>query len=662
MFAGTGQARAEAPQDDREHPRQLKQLSLEQLGNIEVTTVSKEPVKLIRTPAAVYVLTQEDIRRSGVTSIPEALRLVPGVDVARIDSDKWAIGVRGFEARFSRGLLVLIDGRTVYTPLFHGVYWESKDVLLEDVERIEVIRGPGGTIWGPNAVNGIINIITKNSRDTHGTLATASGGSLDQGIGAVRYGGGNGTSFDYRIYGKAFTRGPMFHSDQGQFDDWRMQQTGFRADWSLPGRDIFTLQGDIYSADAGQRVTVASYSSPFSTRVQQNAELSGGNLLGHWRRVVDEGSDFQLQLYYDRTNRDEVNFEESRDTFDADFLDHLTLPGNQNFLWGAGVLLSSGNVTPTSPLVVFTPNHRTDKLYDAFAQDEVPLISNRLALTVGAKFLHNIYTGFEIQPSVRLLWTPGPRQTIWAAVTRAVRTPSRIDEDRQLTALRNVNPLTFRRSIGDGKFVSEDLLGYEAGYRSLFTPTFYLDIAAFYNSYDHLLSSEPGTPFTETSSPSSPPHLVDPFFVRNGLQGPTYGIEIAPKWDLTHWWSLKGSYSYLRMSIKTSAQSLDSSTSLMNNGSSPRHDLVVQSSFDLPKRFEFDPTVHYVSALPAQGVSAYVTADARVGWTPNRHLELSFVGQNLLQPHHAEFGGDPGGLVGIKRSAYGKITWRSTAR
>src|SRR6266436_1491431 len=258
----------------------LTQVSLEQLGEIEVTTASKRPVKVSQTPAAIYVVTQEDIRRSGATSIPEALRLVPGVEVARIDSNTWSLGVRGFGSALSRSVLVLIDGRSVYTPLFAGVYWQVQDTLLEDVERIEVIRGPGGTIWGANAVNGVINIITKNAKDTRGMLVSTGGGNLDQGFANFRYGAGNNESFNYRIYGKTFTRGPEFHPDLHQFDDWRMGQVGFRADWDLHKHDTLTLQGDLYDGDAGQRQGINSYSPPFVTNVEQNAELGGGNLLG----------------------------------------------------------------------------------------------------------------------------------------------------------------------------------------------------------------------------------------------------------------------------------------------------------------------------------------------------------------------------------------------
>ena len=634
----------------------LTQVSLEELGQIEVTTVSKQPVKVSQTPAAIYVITQEDIRRSGATSIPEALRLAPGVEVARVDSNTWSLGVRGFASALSRSVLVLVDGRTVYTPLFAGVYWQVQDTLLEDIERIEVIRGPGGTIWGANAVNAVINIITRSAKETNGALVSTGGGNLDQGFANFRYGGGNGHNLNYRIYGKAFTRGPEFHSDGRQFDDWRMGQTGFRADLDSNDRDTFTLQGDIYKGEAGQSLQINSYSPPYMTNVQQDAELAGGNLMGRWKRVLSNGSDFQLQTYYDRTDRTQANFGESRDTFDIDFVHHLKLPWRQDFLWGLGTRLSSGNAREVVPTVVFTPNHYTDKLYNAFIQDEIKIVPNRLSLTVGSKLLHNNYSGFEAEPSARVLWTPNSRQTVWGAVTRAVRTPSRVEEDLQLTGLFMSNPLTFYRIVGDRKFSSENLIDYEVGYRSLIKPKFYVDLAAFYNNYTNLLSIEPGTPFFETSP--APGHVVFPLYFRNGLLGNTSGFEIAPDWTPTRWWRLRGSYSFLHIDLNHDSGSQDTSTAGSIQGSSPHHQVAIQSSLDLPKKLEVDQSFRYVSALPAQQVAAYTTSDVQFSWHATRSLNLSVVGQNLFQPHHAESGGDLGSLVGMRRSAYVKLTWQ----
>ena len=335
----------QAGQGQAEH---LNGLSLAQLGNIEVTTASKVPVKINRTPAAIYVITQEDIRRSGATSLPQALRLAPGMNVARIDGVKWSVGIRGFGSRLSRGVLVVIDGRNVYSPLHAGVFWEAQDTLMEDVDRIEIIRGPGATIWGPNAVNGVINIITKKAKDTRGALVSTGGGN-EQRFTNFRYGSGNGANFNYRVYGKAFDRGPEFHRDQKNFDDWRMGQGGFRMDWDLKNSDTLTMQGDLYKGSIGESITVAFDPTIPPAIVQTPGEHSGGNLLGRWRHSLKDGSDLQLQLYYDRTGKCQANFAEKRDTFDLDFLHHKTLARRHELLYGAGVRLSAAGLRRLFP-------------------------------------------------------------------------------------------------------------------------------------------------------------------------------------------------------------------------------------------------------------------------------------------------------------------------
>jgi iron complex outermembrane receptor protein len=635
----------------------LRDLSLEQLGNVEVTTVTKSAKQASRTAAAIYVLTGEDIRRSGATSLPELLRLVPGVEVARTDSSTWSVGIRGFGNDFSRSVLVLIDGRSVYTPLFAGVNWKLQNLLLEDVDRIEVIRGPGGTIWGSNAVNGVINIITRNSKDTLGEFAFLGGGNIDQVNGGFRYGGGAGRNVSYRVYGMAFDRGTEFHSDRDNFDDWQLGQGGFRMDWETRSRDSFTLQGDIYEGRIGQRQTIASYSPPASNNVNSIQEVSGGNVLGRWRRNLSGGSDIQIQAYYDRTYRFGSQIGETRNTFDLDFIHHFTFFPRQDVTWGGGARWSPSDVIQTVATVDFLPHHQSDDLYSTFAQDEVALVSGKLWLTVGSKFEHNIYTGWEFQPNVRLLYTPSSRETLWASATRAVRTPSRLDTDLQLTGLIATNPLpVFLRLTGNPDFRSETLVGYEAGYRSLLTENVSFDAAAFYNNYDHLQSLELGSLFVESTP--APLHAVYPVVSRNGVEGRTSGVEIAANWKPVNWWRLEGSYSYLHMGLKTKPASVDTTTVNSLEGSSPNHQAVFQSLFDLGRNLDVSLAVRYVSALPAQHVDAYETVDARMAWRPVRHIEFSIAGRNLAQPSHAEFGGDPGPLIGIRRSIYAALAFR----
>jgi iron complex outermembrane recepter protein len=651
------QLRAQSAGGNQNPPENLKQLSLEQLGNVEVTTASKEPEQVWRTPAAIYVITQEDIRRSGATGIPEVLRLAPGLEVARTDSDHWAVGVRGFGGQFSKSLLVLIDGRSVYSPLFAGVYWQVQDTLLEDIERIEVIRGPGGTIWGANAVNGVINIITKTTKDTHGMLASMSGGNVDQGIAEFRWGGSNGTGFDYRVYGKGFIRGPEFHPDGSNFDHWKTGQVGFRTDWTLSTRDTLTMQGDIYQGLDGERVAISLYTPPSREVFNGPHDVAGGNILGRWQRQFSKDSDIQIQGYFDRTTRHSPQLDEIRNTFDIDLLYHAALKGGQNVLAGIGGRWSPDGIVQKFATLDFAPHSETDSIYSGFLQDQITVVPNKLALTLGSKFEHNNYSGFEIQPNARLLWTPTPHQTFWAAVTRAVRTPSRLDQDLQLTLLlQQANPPIYLRVVGSRNFSSERLLGTELGYRTLLANALYVDLAFFKNAYDDLYGYGKGAIFVENSPLS--PRVVLQLPLANALKGDTTGFEIAPNWKPVEWWELKGSYSFLHLYVHDKAGFTDALNTVSDNGSSPHHQVVIQSLFSLPRRLEFDATYRYVSALPAQLVNAYGTADVRLGWRPVPSWELSVVGQNLLQPHHAEFGADVDTIVGIKRSAYAKITWR----
>src|SRR6266436_486240 len=609
----------------------LTQVTLEQLGQIEVTTASKRPVKVSRTPAAIYVVTQEDIRRSGATSIPEALRLVPGVEVARIDSNTWSLGVRGFGSALSRSVLVLMDGRSLYTPLFAGVYWALQDTLLEDVERIEVIRGPGGTIWGANAVTGIINIITKNAKDTHGALVSVGGGNVDQGIGGLRYGTGNG-KFDYRIYGKGFSRGAGFHSDEMEFDAWRLGQMGFRTDWDVKNADHLTIQGDVYKGGVGETVSFGSFSPPEQITSDKAVAVSGGNLLVQWRHDLKEGSDIQVQAYYDRTYALAPHYKETRNTFDLDFIHHLTLPGHQNFIWGLGARLSPSEFVQTVPTLDFVPRDIANNVYSGFVQDEIAIVPNKFSLTVGSKLEHNNYTGFEIQPSLRGLWTIGPRQAFWMAVTRAVRTPSRIEEDFHLTDFGIASPLIYVAIDGNQRLSSERLIGYEAGYRTLVTSKFYVDFAVFHNDYDDLINLGP-LAVTVDLTPA-PPHLIIRLPWANGLKGSTDGFEIAPDWKPSRWWQMKAAYSYLNMKLESKPRMVDALGYVSKDeGSSPHNQLTLQSRFNLPKGFEFDQAYRYVSALPAQLVRGYSTGDVHVAWRSTRNVEISVVGENLFQPH-----------------------------
>jgi iron complex outermembrane recepter protein len=647
------------PDDSEQETTSLKQMTLEQLGSLQVTTTSKAPEAIWKTPAAVYVITREAIIRSGATTIPDALRLAPGVEVARIDTDKWSIGIRGFGSRLNRDVLVLIDGRTVYTTLLAGTYWEVQDTVLEDVDRIEVIRGPGATIWGPNAVNGVINIITKNASETQGTLVKAQGGNVEQGTVVVRQGGKHG-ALNYRVYGKAFNRGPQYHPDGRNFDDWQGLQGGFRMDWAKNTRDQFNLQGDIYGQSFGESVSAVSYTPPYSLIIDKDARLSGGNILGRWKRTMGEDTDMQLQVYYDRASRHEPNVADVRDTFDIDFLDRIRLFSRNEISWGFGARFSHGYNPVVVSGLTFQPPRRTDRLLSAFLQDDIDLVDQKLFLTVGTKILETNFSPVQLQPTARLMYTPTDHQTWWAAFTHAIRTPSDAERNFFLSGFSGIAPdglPFFARFNGNPNFHSEQMNGYELGYRQLLHERLFIDVAGFYNHYGNLFSEDIiGPEFIETDP--APTHHLLPAEFGNGLVGTTTGGEIAPEWQVTDFWRLRGSYSFLEMHIKRGANSLDVGSAPSIEGSSPQHQVVLQSGFDLPKNISLDLIYRYESALPALGVRAYSTGDVSVGWKMSEHFRLSAVGQNLFQPHHPEFAGDPGPLVGIKRSAYGQILWQ----
>jgi iron complex outermembrane receptor protein len=639
--------------------QQLKSLSLEQLGNVEVTTVFKQPEEVWQTPAAIYVITQDDIRRSGATSIPELLRMVPGMQISRIQSDSWAVGVRGFASQFSSGLLVLIDGRSVYTPLFEGVYWDVQDTNLDDIERIEVIRGPGGTIWGSNAVNGVINIITKRARDTQGGEAQIVSGEVDHFIGTVREGFHPSPNIYARVYAKGFARGAEKNPGNDPYDEWHQARGGFRASWDATSRDRFRAEGAIYQGQSGVQNAVGQFLPPAQLVVDGQNDVSGGNVMVRWDRTLAHASDFYLQAYFDRTNRQTPQFGETRDTFDVDFIDHIGWLPRQDVIVGLGLRESPSYIIQTRATVNFPPHRSNDYIYSAFVQDNFHLVPDRLSLMVGSKFDENNFDGFEVQPSARLLWTPREHMTFWGAVTRAVRTPGRLDQDVQLTGYSPIVVIPglplFVTIKGDPKFKSEVLIGYEAGYRQLLTKSLYVDIAAFHNDYDRLESF--GT--ASISVPTTPyPYLLitDPY--ANGIKGMTDGLEIAPDWKPVSWWALRGSFSHLHLDLHPKAGFSDFGTVASDEGSSPHRQASVQSMFTLPRGFEFDVDYRRASRLPAQSVHGYQTMDARLGWTFAKHFEIAADGQDLLRPTQNEFAGDNGNAVGIRRIVYGSLTWR----
>ncbi len=665
LFASAGICRAKTDNSSDLLAMNLTKLSLEELMNIEVTSVSKQPERLSQAAAAVFVITQDDIRRSGVNSIPEALRMVPGLQVARIDASKWAISSRGFNGMFANKLLVMIDGRSVYTPLFSGVFWDAQDTLIADVERIEVIRGPGAALWGANAVNGIINIITKHAKDTQGGLLAMKLGTEENAVGGFRYGGKVSDNTFYRVYTKYLNHDDFVNaSGTDRNDEWDVIRGGFRVDSSLSESDELTVQGDLYGGKEGTTYQTAVLQEPYNLNVHSRDGMAGGNLLSRWSHIFSDVSDSSLQLYYDWTKREFNIGAEERHSFDIDFQHHYQWNTRNDLMWGLGYRFTGDSLDAILDASLVPPN-REDHLFNAFLQDEITIWEDVLKLTLGSKFEHNDYTGFEIQPNARLLWTPHTRHTVWASVSRAVRTPSRADHDIRLQQYilppndpflplpLPVSPLVY----GSRDFNSEDVIAYELGYRVQAKDWLSFDIASFYNDYDHLRTAEIGL----ISFDSSPiPHFFLPLTVDNNMNGETYGMELAANIQPANWWSLHPAYTFLQIQLHTNSLSND----VLNyeiERQNPHHQFSLRSSMDLSKVVDFDLWLRYVDNIPQMNVPAYLTLDARLGWKPSETFELSIGVQNLFDDRHQEFG-DPQLVRSlaseVERNVYIKGEWR----
>jgi iron complex outermembrane receptor protein len=607
----------------------LKNLSVEELTNIEVTSVSKRPEKLSEVASAIQVITQEDIHRSGATTLPEALRLSPNLQVAQYNSYAWIISARGFNNIFSNKLLVMIDGRTVYSPLFAGVIWDAQSVLLEDVDRIEVISGPGGTMWGANAVNGVINIITKKAKDTKGLYATAAGGRFLHQQFAGRYGGNIGSSVNYRIYAQHTGIDQTLNDTlANNNDNWYLNQGGFRVDYDAGGPDKLSFQGN---AIWGTEHTKPAQSS-----------FDHQDAMGRWTHDFSARSGLQVQAYYDRMWRRDVPglLNDQIETYDIDLQHNFQLSKTNNLVWGAGYRLMKDNSQNTTVFIGFVPAVRTLHLYSGFVQDEIAVIPDVFKITLGTKLLHNDYSGFEVQPSARFAWTPGYQQTFWASVSRAVRTPSRIDVDYRIPTY-DVPPNV--QNVGGGpNFVSEKLVAYELGYRVQASQKLSLSVATFYNQYDDLYSVEVA-PGTAT------------YLIQNGMYGNSQGLELSGVYQACINWRLRGGYTFFHKDIHDKPGHVFDTT---YEGTDPQHQAVVQSMLNIFGNFQFDVIGRVVSGRPRSvianvpDVNAYANLDVRLAWQ-YKYLELSVAGQNIANPNHVEFGANR-----IPRNIYGKVSLR----
>ena len=633
--------------DDAASSAALKKLSLEELSNVEITSVSKHPEKLSRAASAIQVITAEDIRRSGASSIPEALRLADNLDVAQKNSHDWAISARGFNTALANKLLVLIDGRTVYTPLFSGVFWDTQNYLLADIDRIEVISGPGGALWGANAVNGVINIITKSAKDTQGEYLEAGGGAQLQDFAGARYGATVAPETYFRVYGDFFNRNnEVLANTSAANDAWDQGQGGFRLDSRLSPTDLLTVQGDYYRGDED----VVSGST---------AHVSGGNILGRWSHTVSDLSDMNLQIYYDRTHLlDPIAafavgstilapsgfLTDDLDTYDIDFQHRFVLNDSHQLEWGLGYRRTRDSLT-NAPALAFYPAILDQDLYSGFVQDEITLASDWL-LTIGTKLEHNGYTGFEWEPSVRIQWALSDSQTLWSAISRAVRTPSRVDRDISEPAS-SFPPVVLE---GADDYRSEDVIAYEVGYRAELTSSLTGAISTFYNYYTHVRST------------SVTPVTFLPLYFQNNVEGHTYGLELSANYQVLSWWRLHAGYDPIKEDLHVKPGQFDFNAAL-NEIADPHQRFLLLSSMDLPNSVELDGTLRWIDKRDINTgskigtVPSYTELDLRVGWHATEKLELSLVGQNLLQNRHAEYGYPGPTQVQIERTVFGKIAW-----
>jgi len=637
----------------------LGDLTLEQLVNVKVTSVSKEQTDLFASPAAISVVTADDIRRLGITSIPEALRLVPGMDVAQINGNEWAVSTRGFNAEFGNKLLVLIDGRTVYSPSSAGVFWNSQDVVMEDLDRIEVIRGPGATLWGANAVDGVVNVISKSAKETQGLLVSGSAGSELQDATTVRYGGELASNLYYRVYAKRFDQDSFTASTGASAGDaWNSTQAGFRTDWEPPSQNVVTFQGDYYYSVAGKPTEQVTLTPPSVSLITDDEYNQGGNMLGRWTRTFSDTSQLTLQAYFDHVEQGDGFGTENLNTYDVSLQDRFALGSRNDFIWGTGYRYQAVENTPSYELT-WTPEIENIRLFNVFGQDDFTVVPERLHLILGSKFENDSLVGWEVQPNGRLLWTPAENQSAWAAVSRASRTPALVELDGRLNvaafSTSPTGPPALVSIFGDPNNQPENLTAYELGYRVAPAKNLSFDVTGFYNDYQDLLIQTPNPNVFEASP--SPPHLLISSTWHNAGSGETYGIELSSQWRVTDNWRLTASYSWLGERLATETASFE--------GRSPNQQCQLRSDLDLPCHLELNGAIYFVdrslspTATGLDEIPAYARVDLGLIWSPRKWLEVGLWGQNLQQSEHVEFSSQQTpALTEIPRSVLGKVTVR----
>jgi iron complex outermembrane receptor protein len=642
-----------APGVSPEENKTFLDLKFEELLDIEVSTAARKEQPLSRTAAAAYVITREDIRRSGATNIPEALRLAPGVNVAQISASKWSVSIRGFSGRFANKLLVLLDGRSLYNPGFSGVYWEINQPPLDDVERIEVIRGPGATLWGANAVNGIINIITRHASATQGGLGELQVGTEQQ-SGTLRWGGRANEQTYYRLYGTAKQENGFPRAAGGDLEDsYDREQAGFRSDWTSSATDQFTLQGDLIRLDQGQQLALPSVTTPPSYLVETTDRIgvTAGNLLGRWEHSLAVNSDLRVQVYWDYYERDEVTRRERVSTFDLDMQHHFSPVRDHDIVWGLGYRHAAETMGGKNEILFSDKDDTLLDTFSGFVQDEYTLLDNRLWLTFGTKIEHNDFTGWELQPSLRALWTPNADQSVWASVARAVRTPSIGERDYcvdtgVLSPYSAENPLPLPLNlwvIGSSGYGSERSIAYELGYRARLQRGLTLDAAVFFNDYSNLLTASTDNAVVVGS------YLILPMTINNDMEGYSYGGELTLDWRPNEQWRVQPTLSLLKANYwyKSQGKEFTGDGTKLREESDPKVQFSLRTGWSPRADLDLDLWLRAVSDAHGAGLSSriaglpevdgYLTLDARVAWRPSPRLELALAGKNLLQPSHLEY-------------------------
>ncbi|MDH5525835.1 MAG: TonB-dependent receptor [Nitrospirota bacterium] len=628
MLLGVGHAHAQFPDD-------LTDLSIEQLMEIEVVSPMKKASRLADVPAAVFVITRDDIRRSGASTLPDLLRMVPGLHVARIAPNSWVVSARGFSDRWTNKLLVLMDGRPLYTPLFSGVFWDVQDTLFEDIERIEIIRGPGATLWGANAVNGVINIITASAHDSRGQYVSASGGTIDRARLAARQGGAVGHDGSYRAYATLDLRdGYRSEDGTGYGDEQQVVRGGFRVDLKTAPGDALTLQGDAYDGYFGEKVQELFLVPPYSSTRVADDEVDGYNLQARWVRTFSNTSDLELKFYTDSARRNGVTFSGTMQNTALEVRHRFSPGARHDLVWGAGATLTTDDIDDNLR-IRYTATHRTAPLYNVFVQDEIALPPDGLRLTAGVKVEHNDYTGVEVQPGARLLWAPNGNHSLWASLARAIRQPSRSDHDMRLAiSVIPGAPPGVVTLMGDGGMVAEELVAWEAGYRARTSDALTVDLALFFNDYKNLLSFTSGAPFPDTFGGT--PYQVYPQYFDNNLTGESYGAELAADWRPSPRMRVRTAYSWLKLTLHST---VGDPAAEAEETATPEQQLSVRLGFDPSRTVRTDLWLRYVGDLSVETggspvpVDAYLTADLRLAWHPAKHLEFALVGRNLADGH-----------------------------